>query len=343
MYIIAEIGVNHYDIAKKYSISILDAAKLCVKEAQLNGAHAAKFQTYSAEKLASKVSPGYWDFKEEATRTQYDLFKKFDLFTKENWGSLSKYCEDIGIDFMSTAFDLEDIDTLNGLQKYWKISSSDITNYPLIEKISKQKGKILLSTGASNIEDIQNAVNVISKFNQDIVIMHCILNYPTDNENANLSMIIDIKEKFPSYEIGYSDHTRPDENMLITTSAYLLGAEYIEKHFTLDKTISGNDHYHSMDSNDLKVLRKNLNLVEEILGNKNKICLDSEVKSQNNARRSIYTSENIKNGDILTESNLICKRPFEGGLCASKFKEIIGKKVNKDLNEDHQIKYDDLE
>ena len=98
-----------------------------------------------------------------------------------------------------------------------------------------------------------------------------------------------------------------------------------------------------MDSNDLKVLRQNLNLVEEILGDKNKICLDSEVKSQNNARRSIYTSENIKNGDILTESNLICKRPFEGGICSSKFKEIIGKKVIKNLNEDYQIKYNDLE
>ena len=342
MYIIAEIGVNHYDIAKKYSISILDAAKLCVKEAQMNGAHAAKFQTYSAEKLASKVSPGYWDFKEESTKTQYDLFKKFDMFTKEDWIKLSKYCDDIGIDFMSTAFDLDAIDTLVGLQHYWKISSSDITNYPLIEKISKQGGKILLSTGASNMEDIRNAVNVISKFNNDIVIMHCILNYPTENENANLNMISDIKDNFPSYEIGYSDHTRPDKNMLITTSAYLLGATYIEKHFTLDKTIPGNDHYHSMDSNDLKMLRENFNLVEQILGNKNKKCLDSEVKSQNNARRSLYTSENMKSGDILSDSKLICKRPFNGGICSSKFKEFMGKKINKDLNEDHQIKYDDI-
>jgi sialic acid synthase SpsE len=343
MYIIAEIGVNHYDIAKKYSISVFDAAKLCIKEAKEAGANAAKFQTYTAEKIASKISPGYWDFSEESTRSQFDLFKKFKILSQLEWEQLSIYCKNIGIEFMSTAFDLDSVDILQNLQNYWKISSSDITNFPLIEKIAKQKGKILLSTGASSIEDIRNAINVISKYNNDIVIMHCILNYPTPNDNANLNMILDIKKNFPNYELGYSDHTRPDANMLITTTAYLYGAKYIEKHFTLDKSIKGNDHYHSMDPIDLKILKDNYELLQIITGSDKKICIESEKKSQNNARRSIYTACKLNRNDILTETNLICKRPFVGGISSSKFNSLIGKKINKDVDDDYQIQLEDLE
>jgi N-acetylneuraminate synthase len=343
MYIIAEIGMNHYDISKKEGISVFEAAKLCAKNAKIGGADAAKFQTYSAEKIVSKISPAYWDLSEESCDSQFKLFSKFNKFTQQNWIDLSNYCKEIGIDFMSTAFDSQSVDILSGLQKIWKISSSDITNFELLEKIAKQDGKIFLSTGASNIHDIKEAVKLISKHNNDIVIMHCILNYPTPNENANLNMIKDIKNNFSSYEIGYSDHTKPDDNMLITTAAYLLGAKYIEKHFTLDKSIPGNDHYHSMDVNDLKKLRSNLDLLKITLGSDKKICLESEKISQNNARRSIYTKMKLSKGDVLTEENIICKRPYIYGISSNKYFDIIGKKINRDTDDDYQIKLEDIE
>ena len=343
MFIIAEIGVNHYDIAKKLSISVLDAAKLCVKEAKESGANAAKFQTYSADKLVSKVSPAYWDLSEESTPSQYELFKKFNMFTKNDWSLLANYCKELDIEFMSTAFDLDAVDILKGLQNYWKISSSDITNLPLLKKIAQQGGKIILSTGASNIEDIHKAVEIISEFNNDIVILHCILNYPTSDENANLNMIIDIKDHFPEYSLGYSDHTKPDKNMIILTTAVLLGATYIEKHFTLDKSIKGNDHYHSMDPDDLKNFKSNLLLLEKCLGKKQKICLESEKISKDQARRSIYTLTSLNKNDILTKDNIICKRPYVNGISSLEFENLIGKKINKDLPEDYQIKKEDFE
>ena len=207
MYIIAEVGMNHYDHAKIHSLSILESAKIFAKAAKDNGADAVKFQTYTADKLVSKLSPAYWDLKKEATTSQYELFKKFKPLENSEWIQLSTYCKNIGIEFMTTIFDKDSVDIFKNLQRLWKISSSDITNFPLIEKISKQNGKVLLSTGASNINDIKEAVKLISKNNKDIVVMHCILNYPTSNENANLNMIIDIKNNFTDYEIGYSDHT----------------------------------------------------------------------------------------------------------------------------------------
>jgi sialic acid synthase SpsE len=342
MFIIAEVGMNHYDHAKINNLTILESAKLFSKIAKENGADAVKFQTYTAEKLVSKLSPAYWDLTKEPTTSQYELFKKFKPLTPNEWQELSEYCKSINIEFMTTVFDLDSVDIIKNLQKIWKISSSDITNFPLIDKISKQGGEILLSTGASDINDIRNAIDLISKNNKNIVIMHCILNYPTKNENANLNMITDIKNNFPDYKIGYSDHTEPDKNMLITTCANLLGAEYIEKHFTLDKTIPGNDHYHSMDPSDLKILSENKILLNQILGIKNKICIPTEIISKNNARRSIYTKVNLNKNDIITENNIICKRPYEGGICATKFNDIIGKRILININEDYQIKSTDL-
>ena len=343
MYIIAELGVNHYDIAKKYNISIIDAAKLCMKEAKLAGADAIKFQTYKADKLASKISPYYWDINEEPTKTQYELFLKFDSFTKDDWVKIYNYSKEIGIEFLSTAFDLESVDILSDLQNYWKISSSDITNKLLIDKISKQGGKVLLSTGASSIDDIKEAVKIIEKNNKNIVIMHCILNYPTPNNLANINMITNLKEEFPNYEIGYSDHTKPDENMIITTASYLLGANYIEKHFTLDKNIPGNDHYHSMDPTDLKKLRSNFDLLKVVQGSNKKVCLESERLSQDNARRSIYTKIDLKKGDILSKDNMICKRPERNGISSMLIDKLINKKLITDLKEDTQIKYEHFE
>ena len=342
VYIIAEIGVNFYDISKKYNISPIDACKLFIVEAKKSGASAVKFQSYKAKTLAAKESPSYWNLNEESCENQYDLFKKHDNFNESDFEFLSNYCKQVQIDFISTPFDLESADYLEKYQDIYKISSSDITNYPLLKKIGSKKKKTLLSTGASNIEEIKNAVNILEKNGcPNVVIMHCVLNYPTDNKNAHLNMLKDIKKHFPGYELGYSDHTRPDEKMLILTTSVLLGATYIEKHFTLDKTLKGNDHYHSMDPHDLKKFVENLIIIDDIMGKDIKEPLECEKISRLNARRSIVANANIKKGEVLNENNIICKRPATG-ISATEFFNILGKTVTKDIKDDTILKLEDI-
>lgn len=339
-YVIAEIGVNYYDIARLYDITPLEAALLMVDSAHKSGANAAKFQTYKAEKIASRNSPSYWDTSKESTTNQFELFSKYDKFNKEDYIKIAKHCNKIGIDFLSTPFDLDSVDFLDDLVKLHKISSSDITNYPLLKKVAKTGKKVILSTGASTIEEVKKAIEVIKlQGNSNIVLLHCILNYPTDNSNAHLRMIEDLKQF--GYEVGYSDHTLPDPGMIILTTSVFLGAKYIEKHFTLDKSIPGNDHYHAMDSSDLRTFVQNLKVIEEVLGSKSKHILPTEEISRQNARRGIYTNRDLHPGDIVTEKDIICKRP-NLGIPANEYELIIGKTINKKINVDQPIFWKDL-
>jgi len=335
MYLIAEIGVNFFDIAKKYNISLRDACKLMIKEAKDCGANCVKFQSYKANTLTCKDSPAYWDTKKEKTKTQYELFTKHDSFNEEDFSFLYDYCKIIGIDFLSTPFDLDSVNYLDKYQNMYKISSSDITNYPLLKLCASKNKPVLLSTGASNIKEIKNAVELLEENGcPKIIIMHCILNYPTNNNEANLNMLEDIKKNFTNYELGYSDHTLPDENMIILTASYLKGAKYIEKHFTLDKNLSGNDHYHSADPDDFKKFIKNIELLKIVEGTSIKQCCSFEGKSKLNARRSLVSKKEIKKGELLTENNIICKRPGTG-ISSSKYYEIIGqKRLNIDIKND---------
>jgi N-acetylneuraminate synthase len=189
--------------------------------------------------------------------------------------------------------------------------------------------KVLLSTGASTMEEISEAINVIeSTGNKDIVLLHCVLNYPTENKNAGLGMV----EKLKSFgkEVGYSDHTLPDENMLILTTSVIMGCKWVEKHFTLDKTLPGNDHYHAMSPSDLEKFVNNLNLIQEISG---KGDLKTQELSVINARRSVYAKHDLKKGTVLTSEDLICKRPATG-ISASKFDSLIGRVLDRDIKED---------
>ena len=278
-YIIAEIWVNYYDIAKEENISPLEAAKLMIKKAKEWGANSAKFQSYKADKIVSKDSPAYWDTNCESTKTQHELFQKFDTFWEDEYIELSNYSQEIWIDFLSTPFDLEAVDFLNPLMKYYKIASADITNYPLLKKVATKNKPIILSTWASNIWEIEKAISIIKDINNsiEIHILHCVLSYPTKNENANLKRITHLKNIFNSQIewFGYSDHTLPSKWMAICTWAYMLWANIIEKHFTLNKTLPWNDHYHAMDVSDLKVLKNNL-LFKQQQSSKSK-CLAKEV------------------------------------------------------------------
>lgn len=339
-FVIAEIGVNYYDIATKNNISLMDAAKLMVLKAKEAGADAAKFQTYKAGKIASKNSPAYWDTNEESTKSQYELFTKFDKFGKEEYRELANYCKEIGIEFMSTPFDFESAEYLNDMMGCYKISSSDLTNLPFIRYMAEKQKPIMLSTGAATIEEIKEAVNcILETGNKEICIMHCILDYPTKNENANLNMIKHLQEIFPEYLLGYSDHTKPDKSMLILTMAYEYGAKVIEKHFTLDKELPGNDHYHAMDPSDLRKFKENIELLNIIKGQYNKEPMECEKSARKQARRSIVLKKDINIGDEITEDIITFKRPGTG-ISPKEINKVLGKKAKIDLKEDTILQWE---
>ena len=334
-YLIAEIGVNH-------ECSISKAKKLILL-AKKGGADAAKFQTYKADLITSKYAPSYWDTKKEKTKNQLQLFKKYDLFGEEDYKVLFNYCKQVGIEFLSTPFDHKAVDMLDKYVNFFKVSSSDITNFPLLKKIALKKKPILLSTGASTLNEIKRAYNFLKKNKcNKIVIMHCILNYPTKDENANLNMITSLLTEFPKNIIGYSDHTIPNKEMNIITSSYLLGARVIEKHFTLNKKIKGNDHYHSMDFKDLKNLSERIKKLKKITGINKKNYLNTEILSRKNARRSIVVKNFLKKNSVISSKNLICKRPGTG-IAPYRLNFVVGKKAKKDLVEDYIIKRKDIE
>ncbi|MDA3862373.1 MAG: N-acetylneuraminate synthase family protein [Deltaproteobacteria bacterium] len=342
-FLIAEIGVNYYDIAQKMGLNLIDAAKLMIDKAKESGLDAVKFQSYKAEKLASKYSPSYWDTKEEKTTSQFELFKKYDSFGYEEYKELALYCREKEIVFLSTPFDFESADYLEELVPVYKISSSDITNVPFIRHIAGKNKPILLSTGASNLDEIKRAVDEIKQTGTGkCVLMHCVLEYPTPFEHANLNMISSLKEEFPDFWIGYSDHTRPDANMDVLKTAWILGAVFIEKHFSLDKFIPGNDHYHSMDFNDAVKLTEQLPFLVKIRGESNKKCLDSEKLSRLNARRSIVAGVEISAGDTIERKMLVFKRPGTG-ISPDKIDKVIGKIAKHPIKSDEIFTWDLLD
>lgn len=332
-YIIAEAGVNH-----EGSIEI---AKRLIYEAKKGNADAIKFQTYKASTLASKDSPAYWDLKKEKTNSQYKLFKKYDKFWKKEFELLKNECDKVDIEFLSTPFDIESSIFLNDLMQVFKISSSDITNKPFIKFICNFNKPIILSTGASNTSEIEEAVNWISQNGNILSLLHCILNYPTLNKNANLLFIKELIKKYPNYIIGYSDHTLP-ENMDTVFLSYVLGAKIIEKHFTHDKSLPGNDHYHAMDYKDLINLNEKINNFLELLGSNIIDNRNTENLSRKNARRSLVLSKNLLKGEILSYSNLTWKRPATG-ISPSLIDNVIGKRITCNLDEDSILKWEHID
>ena len=338
--LIAEIGVNYYDIAAKLGISNMEAAKLMCKEAKEAGIHAVKFQTYKAGTLAAKASPSYWDRSEEPTASQYELFKKFDSFGEKEYRELREYCDEIDVEFLSTAFDFESADYLYDLMNVYKISSSDLSNLPFIEYQAKKGKPILLSVGASNKDEIDRAIEAIRKHNNcELVLLHCVLEYPTPLKDANLLKIKSLREQYPEYYIGYSDHTKPTADCRVINTAYNLGASVVEKHFTLDKTLKGNDHYHAMDPDDARAILKNIELLDEIRGSGELKSLESESAARSNARRSIVTAVDIAEGEVITEKMLTFKRPGTG-ISPADMSRVVGRKAARALPEDTILKED---
>lgn len=341
-YVIAELGVNFYDTARVMGITPLEAAKLYIDKVKESGCDAAKFQSYKAGTIVSKNSPAYWDTTKETTKTQYELFQKFDHFNREDYEELARYCEEVGVDFCSTPFDYASADYLEPLMKFYKISSSDMTNAPFLRHIARKGKPILLSVGASYEHEIFQAVRTIEEAGcKDLTLLHCVLSYPTKNEDANLNMIRRLKELFPTHRIGYSDHTLPDPGMTILTTAAIFGAEVIEKHFTLDKTLPGNDHYHAGDPDDFRRARENFELLEVIDGNYFRNVLPCEEVPRREARRSLVLTRDLAEGEAIREGDLLAKRPGYG-ISPEYADLVIGRTVKHRMSEDDILTWEDL-
>ncbi len=222
----------------------------------------------------------------------------------------------------------------------YKISSSDITNRPFIEHMADYGKPILLSTGASYLHEIQEAVSWIEPFDVPLCLMHCVLNYPTAYENAHLGMIHDLRRHFPGIPIGYSDHTPPGDMDVLETAA-MMGASVLEKHFTFDKSLPGNDHYHAMDHGDLKHFRKRMERRTLLMGSSRKGPLDSEAPARQHARRSLVAERDIKVGEVITKAHLTFKRPAHG-ISPSHIHEVTGMVAAMDIEEDTVMKWEHL-
>lgn len=327
--IIAEAGVNHNGDYRR-AVEMIHAAK----EA---GADYVKFQTAVPELVISSVAPKAEYQKETTgcTESQLDMCRKIHL-KLDDYPPLSKLCKEVGIGFMSTPFDLVSIDSLASLgMDYWKIPSGEITNLPYLRKIAAKGGKVILSTGMSEIPEIEAAMRVLESgriARRDISLLHCNTQYPTPMGDVNLLAMTQLRSLNPGM-VGYSDHTVGIE---VPVAAVSLGAEIIEKHFTLDKNLPGPDHRASLDPAELTAMVKAIRNIEEALGDGRKHVSDSERPNIEVARKSIIAARDIKAGELLTEDNLTVKRPGNG-VSPMLWDSVIGTRAIRDFKADHLI------
>lgn len=327
-YIIAEAGVNHngdFELAKKM-----------IWEAKNAGVDAVKFQTFKSENLVSEFAAKaeYQKKTTDAYESQQEMLKKLEI-SFEQFAELKKYADELQIDFLSTPFDNESIDFLSTLpMRYWKIPSGEITNVPYLMKIAATKLPIILSTGMCTMEEIKEAFYIFQDYNrEDIILLHCNTEYPTPYKDVNLQAMRTLKDTFHT-SVGYSDHTQGIE---IPIAAVALGAVVIEKHFTLDKNMSGPDHKASLEPIELRNMVKAIRNIEIAFGDGVKKPSESERKNIEIARKSIVAKQNIHIGDIFTEENITTKRPGDG-ICASKWFEVLGKKAMRNFKIDEKIR-----
>ena len=325
--IIAEAGVNHngsLDLAKR----LVDRAKEC-------GADIVKFQTAKLGSLVTKFAPmaAYQKENTGIEESQKNMLSRL-LLSFEDFLGLSEYCRNVGIKFLSTPFDIDSIHFLNSLQDIWKIPSGEITNYPYLVEIAKTGKDIILSTGMSTLDEVDAALEVL-KVNGagKITLLHCTTDYPASPEDVNLRAMLTMKEHC-GCPVGYSDHTQGIE---VSVAAVALGAEVIEKHFTLDKTMEGPDHKASLEPNELRAMVKAVRNIERAVGNGLKVPSESEKMNIEVARKSIIAARDIRKGEIFTEENLTTKRPGTG-ICPMMWNEILGTEARRDFMEDELIK-----
>ena len=312
-YVIAEGGLNHngdINIAKK----LIDSAKEC-------GANAIKFQTYKTENFVRE------------TNQYFDVFKNAEL-NFEQFKELKNYSKSIGLTFFSTPFDIESAEFLNQLEiPCFKIASSDLTNLPLITKIAKMQKPMIISSGLSTMNEINDAVNCcLFEGNNQIALLHCVANYPAQPNEVNMNVINTLKKTF-DFPVGYSDN---GESSLVDIVAVSMGANIIEKHFTLDKKMSGPDHGFSIDPNGLKSLISQIHEIDQMKGDGIKIPQFSEIKNRLTIRKSITAKRDLQQGEKIQEDDISIKRPADG-IEPKYITMILGKTINTNIKKDSPI------
>ncbi|PJZ28672.1 N-acetylneuraminate synthase [Leptospira kmetyi] len=327
--IIAEAGVNHngdMDLALK----LIDAAS----EA---GADIVKFQTFEAERLATR-SAKKADYQTATTgseESQFEMLKKLEL-SKKDHEILIRRCKEKKIEFLSTAFDPQSLIFLEGLNlSRYKIPSGEITNLPYVRKIGTLGRPVILSSGMSTLGEIESAISVLEKAGtkrENITVLHCNTEYPTPFSDVNLLAMRSIAESF-KVQVGYSDHTAGIE---VSIAAVALGASVIEKHFTLDRSLPGPDHKASLEPEELKTMIRSIRNIEQSLGDGIKRPSQSEAKNISIARKSLVAANPIRSGEIFSYENLTAKRPGNG-ISPMRLDEIVGLKAKRDFSEDELI------
>lgn len=325
--IIAEAGVNHN--------GDIDLAHRLIDVAKEAGADVVKFQTAKAENVISRFAEkaAYQKVTTGENESQLDMVKKI-MLPFESFHPLKKHCDEVGIGFLSTPFDLESVDFLSALgSEVWKIPSGEITNWPYLVHIAATGKEIILSTGMSDLAEITAAMKLLqAKGAGRISLLHCTTQYPAPFASVNLRAMATLRERF-NCPVGYSDHT---EGIAVPVAAVAMGAGIIEKHFTLDKNLPGPDHKASLEPSELKAMVKAIRQVEVALGSAEKKAAAAEIPNMAIARKSIVAKRDIKKGEIFSEENLTTKRPGSG-ISPMKWPEVLGQRAKRDFGEDELI------
>lgn len=340
-FLIADMGFKFYELAKKEGIPDIEAAKLMIREAKSCGMDAVSFYSFKAENIISQNAAVDVNWITNSFDFQLDFFKEFDKFGFEEFSQLKEFCDDIGILLLFIPLDFESADDLNDLMDICIVASSNLTNIPFIKHVAAKNRSILLLTGGSTMREIKEAVNVIEDVSTaNIAILHSVLSFPTEYSDANLFMIRDLIYQFPDYEIGFVDYTKPDENMVVLTTAYNYGADILIKPFTTDKSLNSNDY--SMDGDDVIKFKNNILFLNQINGFSNKqplICESSAIKAY---RKSIVAKTDIKKGEIITEDNIAFKSPGFG-ISPRDIDKVLGKSAKVNISKDYLLELEMLD
>lgn len=327
IYIIAEAGVNHN--------GSLETAKKMVNAAREAGADAIKFQTFKAENIVTKnASRAEYQVKNTGEdASQYSMLKELEL-SYDDFRELKAYCDDSGIEFLSTPFDLESIDFLQELGiRFLKIPSGEITNFPYLRKIGQTGMPVIMSTGMSTLEEVGEAIRVLREYgSNEISLLHCTTEYPAPLDSVNLRAMQTMAEAF-NLPVGYSDHT---SGIAVSVAAVAMGAVIIEKHFTLDRNMEGPDHKASLEPDELKAMVQSIRDVEMAMGTGEKGLSYSELKNVSVVRKSIVAKRAIRKGMLFSEDNLSVKRPGTG-VNPMQWNKVIGLCAKRDYEEDEMI------
>jgi len=317
-YVIAEGGLNHNGDIK--------IAKQLIEKALECGADAIKFQTYKTENFVR-------------TSNQYfDVFKKAEL-TFEQFEELNDFSKSLDITFFSTPFDVESAEFLNNLNiPCFKIASSDLTNLPLIENIAKMNKPMIISSGLATMKEIEDAVNCcMYEGNKKVAVLHCVANYPTKPSEVNMNVLSDMKKKF-DFPIGYSDN---GESTLVDIVAVSMGANIIEKHFTLDKKMVGPDHSFSIEPNGLKLLISQINEIDQMKGDGIKTPQQSEIENRLVIRKSLTAKYDLEKDKQIQINDISIKRPADG-IEPKYLNQILGKTLKSSIKKDSAITWKDI-